>query len=204
MEQNVQTWSHTTRKIFNSVLLFSLGSIAAGIMAALSFIWPLGSGSFNVFTILTWICMIAVIAGYTMYIAGLGNLRSLVGEKEISALGQIRTAVILTIVAAVFIALNAPGWIALIINFAAYVIMLVGFNTLKKSPMMPERARNGFSQLFISMLLAIIASGMSVIFGWIPVIEIVVSIIAGLLNIAAFVMVITGWAAVKNSPAPIA
>lgn len=201
MEQNVQTWSHTTRKIFNSVLLFSLGSIAAGIMAGLSSMWSLGSGAFNVFTVIIWIWAIAVITGYIMYFAGLGNLRNLVGEKEVSALGQIRTAAILTIAAAVLIALNAPGWIAVIINFAAYVIMLVGFNTLKKSPMMPERARNGFSQLFISMLLAIIAAGLSVIFGWVGI---AVSIIAGLLNIVAFIMVITGWAAVKNSPAPIA
>lgn len=204
MEQNVQTWSNTTRKIFTSVLVFSIGSIVAGLMAAFAFMWTFGMGRFNVFTFLIWICEIAVIAGYIMYITGLGDLRNSVGEKEGSALGQIRTAAILTIIAALFTALRTPAMIAGIINFAAYVIMLVGFNTLKKSHIMPERAKNGFTQLFISMLLAIISTVLAVIFGWIPLVETVIGIIAGALNLAAFILVITGWAAVKNSPAPIA
>lgn len=205
MEQNVQTWSNATHRIFTSVLVFSIGSIVAGLMAGFSFLWTFAAGGrFNAFTLLTWICALAVIAGYIIYISGLGNLRSLVEEKEGTALGQIRTGAIITIAAALFMALGVPGWINGILNFAAYIIMLVGFNTLKKSPGMPERARNGFSQLFISMLLAVISVGLSVIFGWIPVVGIGMSIIAGLLNLAAFVMIITGWASVKNSPAPIA
>ncbi len=196
MEQNVQNWSQTTNNIFIAVLIFSIGSIAAGILSLL--------GSFSFVRVLVWIVEIGVIAGYVLYILRLGDLRTMVEEKERAAIGQIRTAAILTIVTAILGLFSLSGWIAGIINFAAFVIMLVGFNTLKKSTTMPEKARSGFNQLFIAMLLNIIAVGLMTILSWIPLVGIVMATIAGILGIIGFIMVITGWAAVKNSPAPIA
>lgn len=54
------------------------------------------------------------------------------------------------------------------------------------------------------MLLNIIAVGITVILGWIPLVGNIITAIAAILGIIGFVMVITGWAAVKHSPAPIA
>ena len=189
MEQNVQNWSHTTNSIFNAVLIFSIGTIVVGLLGGLTVVFSM-MGAGVVFRVLTWIAEIAVAVGYGLYMIGLGNLRSAVGEKEGVALGQIRTAAILSIVTAILGIFGIPAWINGIINFVAFVMMLVGFNTLKKSAAMPEKARNGFNQLFIAMLLNIIAVG--------------ITVIAAILGIIGFVMVITGWAAVKHSPAPIA
>ena len=90
---------------------------------------------------------------------GLGNIRWSVNEKESAALGQVRTAAILTIVTAILGLFSIPGWINGIINFIAFVMMLVGFNTLKKSETMPLKASPGFNQLLHGMLLTSIASG---------------------------------------------
>lgn len=201
MEQNVQNWSHTTNSIFNAVLIFSIGTIVVGLLGGLTVVFSM-MGAGVVFRVLTWIAEIAV--GYVLYMIGLGNLRSAVGEKEGVALGQIRTAAILSIVTAILGIFGIPAWINGIINFVAFVMMLVGFNTLKKSAAMPEKARNGFNQLFIAMLLNIIAVGITVILGWIPLVGSIITAIAAILGIIGFVMVITGWAAVKHSPAPIA
>ena len=201
MEQNVQNWSHTTNSIFNAVLIFSIGTIVVGLLGGLTVVFSM-VGAGVVFRVLTWIAEIAVAVGYVLYMIGLGNLRSAVGEKEGVALGQIRTAAILSIVTAILGIFGIPAWI--IINFVAFVMMLVGFNTLKKSAAMPEKARNGFNQLFIAMLLNIIAVGITVILGWIPLVGNIITAIAAILGIIGFVMVITGWAAVKHSPAPIA
>ena len=204
MEQNVQNWSHTTNNIYNAVLLFSIGTIVAGLLAGLTVAFAmLGSGAV-LFRILTWIAQIAVAVWYVLYMIGLGNLRCSVNEKESAALGQVRTAAILTIVTAILGLFSIPGWINGIINFIAFVMMLVGFNTLKKSETMPLKARTGFNQLFIAMLLNIIATGLVVIFSWIPLVGSVMSVIAGILGIIGFIMVITGWAAVKHAPAPLA
>lgn len=202
MEQNVQNWSHTTNSIFNAVLIFSIGTIVVGLLGGLTVVFSM-MGAGVVFRVLTWIAEIAVAVGYVLYMIGLGNLRSAVGEKEGVALGQIRTAAILSIVTAILGIFGIPAWINGIINFVAFVMMLVGFNTLKKSAAMPEKARNGFNQLFIAMLLNIIAVG-TVILGWIPLVGSIITAIAAILGIIGFVMVITGWAAVKHSPAPIA
>lgn len=203
MEQNVQNWSHTTNNIFNAVLIFSIGTIVVGILGGLTVVFSL-VGAGVVFRVLTWIAEIAVAVGYVLYMIGLGNLRCAVGEKEGVALGQIRTAAILSIVTAILGIFGIPAWINGIINFVAFVMMLVGFNTLKKSTAMPEKARNGFNQLFIAMLLNIIAVGITVILGWIPLVGSIITAIAAILGIVGFIMVITGWAAVKHSPAPIA
>ena len=203
MEQNVQNWSHTTNSIFNAVLIFSIGTIVVGLLGGLTVVFSM-MGAGVVFRVLTWIAEIAEAVGYVLYMIGLGNLRSAVGEKEGVALGQIRTAAILSIVTAILGIFGIPAWINGIINFVAFVMMLVGFNTLKKSAAMPEKARNGFNQLFIAMLLNIIAVGITVILGWIPLVGSIITAIAAILGIIGFVMVITGWAAVKHSPAPIA
>ena len=199
MEQNVQNWSHTTNSIFNAVLIFSIGTIVVGLLGGQTVVFSM-VGAGVVFRVLTWIAEIAVAVGYVLYMIG----RSAVGEKEGVALGQIRTAAILSIVTAILGIFGIPAWINGIINFVAFVMMLVGFNTLKKSAAMPEKARNGFNQLFIAMLLNIIAVGITVILGWIPLVGNIITAIAAILGIIGFVMVITGWAAVKHSPAPIA
>ncbi len=198
MEQNVRNWSHSTSNIFKAVLMFSLGGIAAGIISSiLNFIVP---GLFT--NIIVWLVGIVVIAGYVLYIINLGNLRDTVGMKEGAAIGQVRTAAILSIVAAILTMLNTVLWLASLFNIAAAVIMLVGFNTLKKSESLPSQARDGFSQLFTAMLLSTISWGISVILGWIPVVNIVIGIIAAILGIISFILVIMGWNNVKNSPAP--
>ena len=129
MEQNVQNWSHTTNSIFNAVLIFSIGTIVVGLLGGLTVVFSM-MGAGVVFRVLTWIAEIAVAVGYVLYMIGLGNLRSAVGEKEGVALGQIRTAAILSIVTAILGIFGIPAWINGIINFVAVVMMLVGFNTL--------------------------------------------------------------------------
>ena len=175
MEQNVQNWSHTTNSIFNAVLIFSIGTIVVGLLGGLTVVFSM-MGAGVVFRVLTWIAEIAVAVGYVLYMIGLGNLRSAVGEKEGVALGQIRTAAILSIVTAILGIFGIPAWINGIIYFVAFVLMLVGFY----------------------------AVGSSVILGWIPLVGSIITAIAAILGIIGFVMVITGWAAVKHSPAPIA
>lgn len=209
MEQNVQNWSQTTKNIFNAVLLFSLGSIVAGFISGIATAVGIGN-AFNgndgvsFADVLSWLLELAVAAGYVLYMLQLGTLRTQVGEKDGAAVGQVRTAAILAIVAAILAIFPVLNLLTGIVNIVAYIMMLVGFNTLRKSMELSGKARQGFSQLFVATLLNIIAVGLSILFGWIPVIGIVIALIAGILGIIAFIMVITGWSTVKNSPAPIA
>lgn len=108
MEQNVQNWSHTTNSIFNAVLIFSIGTIVVGLLGGLTVVFSM-MGAGVVFRVLTWIAEIAVAVGYVLYMIGLGNLRSAVGEKEGVALGQIRTAAILSIVTAILGIFGIPA-----------------------------------------------------------------------------------------------
>lgn len=207
MEQNVQSWSKTTKSIFTAILLLYVGTIVSGMLTGMNWIWSTkhlmteGSVGTNLFTIITWLFELAVIVGYFLYMVGLGNLISLVGKRESSAIRQIRIAVILALVATVLQFFHVSIYITCILNLIAQIVMLVGFNTLKKSETLSLKATKGFSRLFTAMLITIIGSGILLFFFWVPIVP---AALSGIITIVGYALIISGWNIVKNSTAPIA
>ena len=210
MEQHVHGWSNVTRKIFNGVLLFSIASIIVSVMGGISWfgkgvsIAAGGYAGVNIFTILMWLFSLCAIAGYVLYMVGLGEMRTLVSASDSSAVGNIRMAVILMIISMVIdlFGVRILFWIGSILEIIAAIMMMVSFSKLRKSETMSEKARSGFSQLFVAMLLIIIGVGIGIIFGWIPILGYVAKVLAWVAGAVGFIMTITGWTMVKNSPAP--
>lgn len=207
MEQNVQSWSKTTKSIFAAILLLYVGTIVSGMLTGINSVWSTkhlmaeGSVGTNLFTIITWLFELAVIIGYFLYMLGLGNLLPLVGKRERSAIRQIRIAVILALVATVLHFFHVSIYITCILNLVAQIVMLVGFNTLKNSETISLKAVKGFSRLFTATLLTIIGTSILLFFFWI---QIVSAALSGIITIVGYALIISGWNIVKNSTAPIA
>lgn len=209
MEQNIHSWSNTTKNIFIAVMISSLGTILANLLNILAGLMPPApmidrSGDLNPFIIGGSPIRLAVAIGYILYLVWLNNLRNFVSERDNIALRQISNANLLVIIAFLTGMFYIPLWLDMMLSFVAYILMLVGFNTLRKSETMSEKAHAGFEQLFRAMLFNCTACGLILLFGWIriPMISMALSITAGIIATIGSVFEITGWMTVKNSPAP--
>jgi hypothetical protein len=212
MEKNVQSWSVVTKGIYTAVLLFSIASIFVGLFEPLGNLWSTGSnivsfasgGSLssgpNFFEILNWVFLVAVAAGYLLYVLGLGKLGTILKEQDSKAIGQVRIGAIILIAASVC-AIFLPSIVIWIAELIGYILMFMGFNVLTKSTAIDALAVKGFGKLKTAVLLILIAVGVSLILGWMPLLGIAVKFIVWVLEIIAFIMVILGWKTVKTAPA---
>lgn len=191
MEITNATWKNATSKIFLGVLLFSLSGIAGGIIAA---ILGLILKSLTLVGIIVLIAGIAAILGYVLYVLGLGNFKNILTGEDAAAVSKIWLAALLALVGTVITVLTTviPGIsiIGTIAAIAAYVLNLLGFMALKNSSTFPTLAKAGANKLFIAYILYL-AGSITAFF--LP------SFISGLINLVALIMILLGWAAIKNA-----
>ncbi len=186
-------WKNATSKIFLGVLLFSLSGIAGGILAA---ILGLILKSLTLVGIIVLIAGIASILGYVLYVWGLGNFKNILAGEDAAAISKVWLAAILALAGSVIsvlaILLPGIGIIGTIAAIAAYVLNLLGFMALKNSQTFPVQAKAGASKLFLAYILYLIGAISAFI---LP------SFISGLINLVALVMILIGWANIKNTNA---
>ena len=182
---------NATSKIFLGVLLFSLSGIAGGILAALL---GLVLKSLTLVSIVVLIAGIAAILGYVLYVLGLGNFKNILSGEDAAAVSKIWLAALLALAGSVITVVTSfiPGIaiIGTIAAIAAYVLNLLGFMALKNSSTFPTMAKAGANKLFLAYILYL-AGSIAAFF--LP------SFIAGIINLVALVMIILGWAAIKNA-----
>ncbi|MDR0713816.1 MAG: hypothetical protein LBF89_06120 [Bacteroidales bacterium] len=203
---NNTSWSLQTKKVFNGILLFSLSWIAYGIFAPIESLFsgistlasfadspsPTG-GAGTVLNAITWLLLAGIIVGYILTILGLGKFGEILEEADKKAIGSVRTALILAVIAA------ALDWVPLIpdivgdiVYLIAVILMLAGYNKLKNSSTFA--GKNGASTLFVAMILIIVGWA----FDFIPMVG---NWIEGLLTVIAYAMTLVGWSKIKNAVA---
>ncbi|MDL2319739.1 hypothetical protein LJC45_01230 [Alistipes sp. OttesenSCG-928-B03] len=192
MENTVQTWSSKTKFLWIGVLIMALAGITARFFGLFNFLGAL--------TILIYLLKVGVVAGFALYILGLIQFRSILGENDAKAVNKIFIAAIIG--ASVAFLDLILGWVigfGIIINIAnivAWILAIIGFASLKGSATFPAKARSGASKLFIAMLLNLIGGALALLFGWVPI---VTSVIVGIIYIVAFIMMLIGWSQIKSA-----
>jgi len=190
-------WSQETKKIFNGILLYSLGGIAYGILDPIDSLMSAGemvgvtSGG-GIISTLCYILLAAIIIGYVLTFLGLTGFRKILELNDATAIGKVRTAFILAIIAAGVSFIPLMGWAAGILNIIAFILMLLGYSALKTSTTFPELARKGASTLFVALILLLVGA----IIGFIPFVG---GIIEGVLSIIAYIMTLLGWKKIVNA-----
>jgi len=203
MAQKNESWSLVTKTIFTGVLLYALAGILYAILSpieafssAFSTISSLsGGGGFagsSVLSILSYILLVGIIVGYFLFFKGLSDFGKILEPADATAIGKVRTGVLLALIAAVVALIPFLGWVSTIIGIIAYILMLLGYSALKSSQTFPAQARNGASKLFLSLILLVIGA----VIGFIPVVG---SFIEGALSIIAFILVLLGWSTIKKA-----
>ena len=84
------------------------------------------------------------------------------------------------------------GFIALAVSIVAYIFYLIGFSALKNSSTFPGAA--GASTVFVAYILILIGA----VLGIIPVLN----IIGAIVSLVGLIMLLVGWAKIKNAPLP--
>ncbi|MBR2962009.1 MAG: hypothetical protein IKC42_03185 [Alistipes sp.] len=185
MENNAQ-WSVVTGKLYKAVLIQIVCNFLAILFGAFS------GFSLGFTLVLAIIASIGAVVGYILFFLALGEWRQIVDANDYHGVNRLRTAVCLNIIGTIIGCIPLLGWLGGIICFIGFVLMLLGYNELKKSTTFPELAREGTGRLYTSMILNIIA----VLVGFIPLaggfIELVISIVA-------FYYMFTGWKAISES-----
>ncbi len=211
MNTNQQSWAVVTKGIFTAVLIFSFGSILAGIVSAIGGVADtvsdamdfVSSGTISAgpsfFEILSWLLTAAVVVGYVLYILGLGKLGAILKDGDSKAIGYVRIGALILIVGSIC-NFFLPAFVVYIANIIAYVLMFMGFSTLKKSTAIDAVAAKGFGRLYMAMLLTLLGAAISLLFTWIPFLGSFFAFVVLVLNVIAFILIILGWKAVKDAP----
>jgi uncharacterized membrane protein len=199
-----EQWSKETTAIFNGILLYSIAgvlhsilspieSIVSGLDTLSSFASDGGLPGADGFSIFIFLLSVGIIGGYVMFLIGLGGFTKILEPHDSAAVGKIRTGVILGLAGEVIGFIPLIGWIiGGLLKIIAFFMMLTAYSALKNSQTFPARGRTGAGRLYTSQILLIIG----VVLGWIPLIG---GIFKGILNLIAFIMVLSGWATIKNT-----
>ena len=196
MELNGAVWKTSTSKIFSGVLLFSLSGIVGGLFAVILAL----SGSLGAALWIGVLTGIATILGYVLYLMGLGELQGILQGEDASAIGKVKLAAILLIIGAcvsvLFSIIPLLGTIvgsiiSGILNIVGCILCVMAFAQLKKSTTFPATALSGVSKLYVAYLLNLIGYGL--------MLTVILAVVAPILNLVAFIMILIGWAGVKNA-----
>jgi len=204
MEHLIRNWTASVKQIYTGVLLYSILGIVDSILSPilsladtassiLSFAGGGGYGGSGIFGTLSVLISLGIVAGYILYFLGLIKFQPLQQSPiDNAAIGKIKTAAILIAVGSLlsFIPV-AGGFLDGILSFIGFIINIMAFSTLKSSATFPNKGKEGASKIFTAMILQIIA----VCLGWIPI----VNFISAILSIIAFILILSGWACIKNS-----
>ena len=196
MELNGAVWKTSTSKIFSGVLLFSLSGIVGGLFAVILAL----SGSLGASLWIGVLTGIATILGYVLYLMGLGELQGILQGEDASAIGKVKLAAILLIIGACVSVLFSivpllgtivGSIISGILNIVGCILCVMAFAQLKKSTTFPATALSGVSKLYVAYLLNLIGYGL--------MLTVILAVVAPILNLVAFIMILIGWAGVKNA-----
>ena len=196
MELNGAVWKTSTSKIFSGVLLFSLSGIVGGLFAVILAL----SGSLGAALWIGVLTGIATILGYVLYLMGLGELQGILQGEDASAIGKVKLAAILLIIGACVSVLFSivpllgtivGSIISGILNIVGCILCVMAFAQLKKSTTFPATALSGVSKLYVAYLLNLICYGL--------MLTVILAVVAPILNLVAFIMILIGWAGVKNA-----
>lgn len=198
-----QQWSSTTKSILWAIVIEMIAAIFAVIFGLLT----VGSAAVNsstgagVFGILTALCGIAILAAFVIYFLKLCKFVTLQTNKpDADAISMVRNSVIVSIVAAIcnFIPV-VGGVICALLGIAASVMLILGFNSFSKSPVLPQIGLTGAGQLKVYAILALVGAVISLIPFVGPIINIICSIVG-------LIFLIMGWNNVSKgcpaAPAP--
>lgn len=212
MEKNQQIWADKTNAIWVGVLLYAIGGLVYGVVAGIQSLTStvgdiasfasggsMGSSGGGFWSFLTYLTLAAVIVGYALFVIGLKNWRDILGDDDSRAVKKIYNGAILAAIAYVWLLVGFWGWIASVLNVISFILMLMGYMALKNSSTFPAKGRKGASNLFISMILSLIAGILVLVLGWIPLVGLVISAIAGIMSLIAFILIFVGWAQIKSA-----
>lgn len=194
MEQNSYLWNASCKKAFYGFLAFMLGTIVINFLSWIalgSTIASIANGSaagVGATGIVMIIVNILVILGYVYFLIGTkGMQRSTPTEADNNSVKPVFIGALLCVIGAGLDLIPLfPGFVIGILSLLGYIFMMIGFNKIKQSQNFSEPVRQGGSKLFVSMLLAVIASGL----GFIPIAG---RIIEAILFIIVLVFGIIGW-----------
>lgn len=203
----MSTWKQTTEGLYKAVLLYTIGGIASSVFAYLGGLGKTAAGinalmgnggsAFGIWDILGIVAAVAIIYGYWKFFTGLKDFKNQVNPADAPYIQKISTCTIIMMVATVLAVIPVVGLLGGIANLVAWIILLLAYNSLKKSATFPATARQGASKLFLAMILDIVG----IVIGIIPVIG---GITKAILAIIAFIFVLQGWKAISLSEEPAA
>ncbi|MDR3287274.1 MAG: hypothetical protein LBT27_07520 [Prevotellaceae bacterium] len=201
MDKDLSLWSKTTKKIYTGVLLYSLlGILYAIISPVISLIGGVADFankagaevSVSGLDIFNYILLAGIIIGYLLFFVGLTNFAQILESKDGKAVLGVRNGAILMILASICPLIGLPDILGAIINIVGFILMLLGYSSLKNSATFPSNARVGASNLFTAMILSLIGA----IIGIIPLVG---GFVNAILSLIAFILVLSGWAKIKNT-----
>lgn len=190
------SWKNVTENLYKGVKIQILCNIAAvvfGALAGLSNVTSFASGEFSlgwgIWDYLELAASIGAIYGFWIFFSNLKPWQALLTGNDSKAVGRIYTATILQIVAIVLGFIPFLGIIGSILNIVAWILLLLAYSDLKNSSTFP--ASKGAGKIFTAMILNLVAA----IIGWIPVIN----LIGTILSIVALIMTLNGWKLIAGS-----
>lgn len=211
--ENNSAWSLTTKGMYNAVLIQTICGAANALISAILMIQLMSADSLSdlaaladgasVWGILGTIAGIGSLVGFILFFMNIAKFKTLVNANDAPAVGNIHTAMILTIVNAVLSILGVfipfLGIITLIIAIIALVFQLMGYNALKNSTTFPDIAREGANKIFTAIIISLVAGFISGLFS---VLVPILGLIAYLAVIYAWIMQLQGWALIAKSEQP--
>ena len=218
-DQNKNLWSDATKVAFFGVALLSVGVIVSWVggmnfnsqiqkivgMNVLSYSQEAIDPILGKWKIFETVCSLGCIAGYLLFMLGLGKFGKILNEADGKSVEIIRIAVIVAMILnALMLVVNSlyqspfVGKVASGIFMIVYFLMLKGYWSLKISKTFPDTARSGVFILAVAMMIAFVGALIGVT--GIPVIHFgVVYYFRGALYIIAFVMMVAGWWKIKTA-----
>ena len=194
----MEAWKNVTQNLYTGVMIQTICGIAATVFGAISLIskasdlasgnWG-GATSMGFSDYLIIAANIGAIYGFWLFFSNLNPWKQLVGDEDAKTIGKIYTATILQMVAIVLRIIPFVGLIGGILNFVAWIMLLIAYSNLKNSSTFP--ATEGAGKIFTAMILTLVGTIIAII----PVIGIIGSII----NICAFFMTLKGWKLIASS-----
>ncbi len=206
MQENLNTWKQTTADLYKAVLIYTWAAIAVAVFGVIGAIGDTASNltslaegkvqlvDFGIWDVLKILATVAVVYGYWLFIQALQIFKGQVNPADAPQVGSIRTAAILTVIAAVLAVIPFVGFVGGILNLIAWILLLMAYSKLKNSVTFPETARRGASKLFTAMIVGLVGG----IIGLIPLI----GVIAVVFSIIAFFMTLSGWKSISESEEP--
>lgn len=202
MEKKLQ-WQNATKGLYQAILINVFASIAAavfgffaGLSEAADTLNALAEGELSIgwgiWDYLELFANIAVIAAVVLFFIRLGDWKKVLVGKDAEAVGKLRLAMILSLVATVLGFIPVIWILALIVNLVAIIFQLLGYSDLKNSTTLPANAAKGAGKVFTAQILSIV----SVVVALIPLIGGIAALVC---SIIGFVMMLQGWKLIANS-----